>query len=97
MCVPGITYTPFLRTIRGSRPLVRGTLNLVEVPPLPKWTRVPQRLRLWWHAPAPPRLSQIWLAYVARFGLEHTFLEVSQFLHWTLPRVRHPEQFDRWT
>jgi len=39
----------------------------------------------------------VWRAYVGRFKLEHTFRSVKQFLNWTLPRVRHPEQADRWT
>ncbi|GHO97463.1 hypothetical protein KSF_075110 [Reticulibacter mediterranei] len=39
----------------------------------------------------------MWRAYVGRFKLEHTFRFIKQFLNWTLPRVRHPEQADRWT
>jgi hypothetical protein len=29
--------------------------------------------------------------------LEHTFRFLKQSLNWTLPRVRHPEQADRWS
>lgn len=32
-----------------------------------------------------------------RFDLEHTFRFLKQTLGWTTPRVRHPEQADRWT
>lgn len=32
-----------------------------------------------------------------RFDLEHTSRFLKQTLNWTLPRVRHPEQDDRWT
>ena len=32
-----------------------------------------------------------------RFDLEHTFRFLKQTLNWTLPRVRHPKQADRWT
>ena len=32
-----------------------------------------------------------------RFDLEHAFRFVKQTLGWTTPRVRHPEQADRWT
>ncbi len=81
----------------GPRPLMRGTLILVEVAQLPKHTRVPKQLWLWWHAPELPPLSLVWRAYVARFMLEHTFRFVKPVFKWTLPRVRHPEQADRWT
>jgi hypothetical protein len=37
------------------------------------------------------------LAYIRRFDQEHTFRLVKQTLNWTLPRVRHPEQAERWT
>jgi hypothetical protein len=91
------------RDARGWRPLVRGTLLLVEVSRLPQQTRAPQALWLWWHAPhaAPqaqiPDLDRVWRAYVRRYDLEHTFRFLKQTLNWTLPRVRHPEQADRWT
>ena len=85
------------RGTRGPRPLIRGTLILVEVSRLPKRTRDPKPLWLWWHAPELPVLSRVWRAYVSRFDLEHTFRFVKQILNWTVPRVRHPEQADRWT
>jgi len=34
---------------------------------------------------------------VHRFDLEHTYRFCKQTLNWTTPRVRHPEQADRWT
>ena len=88
------------RDARGRRPIVRGTLLLVEVSRLPQHTREPQALWLWWHAPGDtllPDLDRAWRAYVRRFDLEHTFRFLKQTLNWTLPRVRHPEQADRWT
>src|SRR5262249_48948038 len=39
------------RDARGRRPLVRGTLLLVEVARLPQQTRAPQALWLWWQTP----------------------------------------------
>jgi len=42
-------------------------------------------------------LELIWRAYVRRFDLEHTFRFLKQGMGWTTPRVRHPEQADRWT
>lgn len=44
---------------------MRGTLILLEVAQLPKRTRVPKQLWLWWHAPQQPLLSLVWRAYVA--------------------------------
>jgi hypothetical protein len=91
------------RDARGWRPIGRGTLLLVEVSRLPQQTRDPQALWLWWHAPPGvpetqlPDLDRVWRAYVRRFDLEHPFRFRKQTLNWTLPRVRHPEQADRWT
>jgi hypothetical protein len=42
-------------------------------------------------------LAVLWRAYVHRFDLEHTYRFCKQVLNWTTPRLRHPEQADRWT
>ena len=42
-------------------------------------------------------MDRLWRAYVRRFDLEHTLRFGKQHLGWTTPRVRHPEQADRWT
>jgi hypothetical protein len=87
------------RGSRGPRPIVVGTLVLVEVGRLPRQTREPRALWLWWHGPGgvAPDLGLIWRAYVRRFDLEHTFRFLKQTLGWTTPRVRYPEQADLWT
>jgi hypothetical protein len=85
------------RGSRRPRPLVRGTLVLVEVERLPRQTRIPKQLWLWWRGPGTPDLAVLWRAYVHRFDLEHTYRFCKQTLNWTTPRVRHPEQADRWT
>jgi hypothetical protein len=85
------------RGTRRPRPIVRGTLVLVEVSRLPRPTREPRMLWLWWAGPGEPDLDLIWRAYVRRFDLEHTFRFLKQTLGWTTPRVRHPEQADLWT
>jgi hypothetical protein len=85
------------RGSRKTKPTVRGTLLLVEVERLPRQTRIPKRLWLWWRGPGAPDLAAIWRAYVHRFDLEHTYRFCKQALNWTTPRVRHPEQADRWT
>ncbi len=82
---------------RGPKPHVAGTVLLVEVSRLPQQTREPQLLWLWWRGPGLPDLAVLWRAYVHRFDLEHTFRFLKQTLNWTLPRLRHPEQADRWT
>jgi len=85
------------RGTRGPRPLMRGTLILVEGEHLPKRTRLPKQLWLWWSGAERPDVSRVWRADVGRFKLEQTFRFLKQFLNWTLPRVRYPEQADRWT
>jgi hypothetical protein len=78
-------------------PVVRGTVVLVEVGKLPKVTRKPKKLWLWWSGQSEADLDLIWRAYCRRFDLEHTIRFMKQTLGWTTPRVRHPEQADRWT
>jgi hypothetical protein len=88
------------RPQRGSdRPkgIVRGTLVLVEVERLPRQTRIPKHLWLWWRGPGHPDLARLWRAYVRRFDLEHTDRFCKQTLNRTRPRVRTPQQADRWT
>lgn len=84
---------------RQARPISKGTLVLVEVVRLPRKTREPQVLWLWYWGPDAdnPNLDLLWRSYVRRFDLEHTFRFLKQTLNWTSPRVRHPEQADRWT
>ena len=89
------------RGSRGPLPIVVGALVLVEVERLPRGERrrKPRVLWLWWHGPEgeTPNLELIWRSYVRRFDLEHTFRFLKQALGWSTPRVRHPEQADRWT
>ena len=85
------------RGTRKPRPIVRGTVVLVEVSRLPARPYPPQVLWLWWAGPGRPDLDLLWRAYVRRFDLEHTLRFCKQSLGWTVPRVRHPEQADRWT
>ena len=82
---------------RGPKPLVRGTVVLVEVGRLPRGGHRQHALWLWWHGAGPPDLDLLWRGYVRRFDQEHTFRFVKQVFNWTAPRVRHPEQADRWT
>jgi hypothetical protein len=87
------------RGSRGLLPIVVGTLILVEVERLPRGERRrrPRVLWLWWHGAGEPDLDLLWRSYVRRFDLEHTFRFIKQSMGWTTPRVRHPDQADRWT
>jgi hypothetical protein len=85
------------RGTRKPRPIVRGTVVLVEVDRLPARPYKPRVLWLWWAGPGTPDLDVLWRAYVRRFDLEHTLRFLKQGLGWTTPRVRHPGQADRWT
>ena len=44
-----------------------------------------------------PEPDLIWRSYVRRFDLMHTFRFLKQSMGWATPRVRHPEQADRWS
>jgi len=85
------------RGTKRPRPIVPGTLIRVQVARIPAKTRPPQVLWLWWQGPGSPDLAVLWRAYVRRFDLEHTIRFAKQTLGWTTPRVRYPEQADRWT
>jgi hypothetical protein len=80
-----------------TAPVVRGTVVLVEVGKLPRESRKPKKLWLWFSADGEPDLDLLWRAYVRRFDLEHAIRFLKQTLGWTAPRVRHPEQADLWS
>jgi hypothetical protein len=79
-------------------PIVAGTVIRVQVEHLPgPRGRAVKTLWLWWAGPGTPDLDLCWRAYIRRFDLEHTFRFCKQALGWTTPRVRTPQQADRWT
>ena len=79
-------------------PIVAGTVIRVQVEHLPgSRGRAVKTLWLWWAGPGTPDLGLCWRAYIRRFDLEHTFRFCKQALGWTTPRVRTPQQADRWT
>ena len=79
--------------------VVEGTVVLVEVGRLPRGERrrKPKALWLWWHGEGEPDLDLLWRSYCRRFDVEHFVKFLKSALGWTTPRVRHPEQADRWT
>jgi DDE superfamily endonuclease len=82
-----------------SAAVVRGTVVLVEVERLPSGERRrrPKALWLWWHGEGGPDLDLLWRAYCRRFSIEHAIRFIKERLGWVKPKVRHPEQADRWT
>ena len=92
---------------RGPRRLAHGTVVRLEVGRLPGQRRTPDVVWLWWQPPpepgresqppAPEDLDRLWRGYCRRADLEQTFRFLKQALRWVTPRVRLPEQADRWT
>jgi hypothetical protein len=83
---------------RGPLPIVEGALIRVTVDRLPG-DRAPKPVWLWHSHPQVADLDVLRLfhAFLRRFDLEHTFRFVKQTLGWTRPRLRNPDQADRWT
>jgi hypothetical protein len=93
---------PKQRTYRepgGALSIVEGTLIRLQVSRLPgRRDREPKTVWLWWHGDeAELDLDRVWRAYLRRFDIEHTFRFTKQVLGWTTPKLRTPEQADRWT
>jgi hypothetical protein len=90
---------------RGPRRLTYGTVVRLEVGRLPGRRRTPDVVWLWWQpppnreprAPTPEDLDPLWRGYCRRADLEQAFRFIKQSLRWVTPRVRLPEQADRWT
>ncbi len=80
-----------------AKPIVTGWLILLEVERLPKRTKLPDPLWLWWWGKEPPTLEEVWRVYISRFAIEHTFRFFKQVLKWTVPKLRSPAAADRWT
>ncbi len=82
----------------GELPIIEGTLLRICVERLPG-DRAPKPLWLWHSQPDCDGVDLVGLfaAFCRRFDLEHTFRFLKQTLGWTRPRIRTPEQADRWT
>jgi hypothetical protein len=94
---------PKQRTYRdpdGALTIVEGTLIRLHVSRLPgRRDREPKTVWLWWHGPTASDLDldRVWRCYLRRFDIEHTFRFAKQALGWTVPKLRTPQQADRWT
>jgi hypothetical protein len=83
----------------GAMTIVEGTVVRVQVARLPgRRDREPKTLWLW-HAADDDDLDldRLWRTYLRRFDIEHTLRFAKQSLGWTTPKLRTPEQADRWT
>lgn len=74
-----------LTVIRVIRMSARGT------------KRDPRQSWFWWLGGPLPPLAAIPGLYARRFGQEHGYRFDKQNLLWATPRLRRPEQFERWT
>lgn len=81
----------------ATPPIVPGTVVRVDVQHLPKPTSRTKKTLWLWLAGPDPDLDTCWRAYLRRFDIEHTFRFLKNTLGWTTPRLRTPEQADRWT
>ncbi len=81
----------------GQLPIVEGTLVHLGVERLPG-DRDPKPLWLWYSHPdaAAVDVDRLWRIFLRRFDVEHTFRFFKQTLGLTRPRLRSPEQADRW-
>jgi DDE superfamily endonuclease len=82
----------------GLLPIVEGTIIRLSVQHLPG-NRKPDPLWLWCgdpHLLFTAELDLLWQCYLRRFDLEHTFRFFKQTLGFTRPRIRTPQQADRW-
>lgn len=61
-------------------------------------TRRDQRV-VWlaWLGQPPPPLADWWKVYFRRFAGDHWYRFAKQSLYWTLPRLKTPEQAERWS
>ncbi len=60
-------------------------------------TRDPRESWFWWLGGPLPSLATLPDLYARRFGLAHGYRFDKQSLLWEAPRLRTPEQFQRWT
>jgi hypothetical protein len=79
-------------------PIIEGTLIRLEVARLPSGA-TPKPVWLWWsHVDATAAdVNRLWQTFLRRFDIEHTFRMLKQTLGWTAPKIRSPQQADRWT
>ncbi len=81
----------------GPLPIIEGSIINLTVDHLPG-DRAPKPMWLWCSDPqaAAADVDWWWHSSLRRFDIEHTFRFLKQTLGLTRPRLRSPEQADRW-
>jgi len=95
---PRLTHRTAWLTHTGTLPILHGTLIRLDVEHLPSGAS-PKPVWLW-HSRVdldPVTVDLLWQAFLRRFDIEHTFRLLKQTLGWTCPKLRTPEQGERWT
>jgi hypothetical protein len=89
---------PGLRDTDNRPAIIECSLIRITVDRLPGGRHTPHPLWLWWTGPpaSTPDLLHTTYAYLHRFDIEHTFRFTKQTLGLTTPKVRTPEQAQRW-
>lgn len=59
--------------------------------------RDPKTFWVAWVGAAPPPLEKWWQLYLRRVAVDHWYRFVKQRLRWTLPKLKTPEQAERWS
>jgi hypothetical protein len=95
---PKLTHRAAWADLSGELPVIEGSIIQLQVQRLPG-DRNPKPLWLWYSRPNVQQsdVDRLWRAFLRRFDLEHTFRFLKQTLGWTRPRIRTPEQGERWT
>jgi DDE superfamily endonuclease len=95
---PRLTHRAAWESHDGPLPIIEGSIIRLQVDRLPG-NRSPKPVWLWSSHPelTTSELNRLWQAFLRRFDLEHTFRFLTQTLGWTRPRIRTPDQGDRWT
>jgi len=94
---PPLTHRTARTTHVGHLPILDGTVVRLQVDRLPS-AAIPKPVWLW-HSRVDPDIRMVdllWQAFLRRFDIEHTFRLFKQTLGWTRPKLRTPEQADRW-
>lgn len=95
---PRLTRRAAWEDHEGPLPIIEGSIIGLRVDRLPG-DRNPTPVWLWHSRPTitPSEVDHLWQAFLRRFDIEHTFRFLKQTLGWTRPRIRTPDQGDRWT
>ncbi|WP_228685314.1 NF041680 family putative transposase [Amycolatopsis thermoflava] len=94
---PRLTHRTAWTTHVGHLPILEGTVVRLQVDRLPSGA-IPKPVWLWYSRVDLDieMVDLLWQAFLRRFDIEHTFRLFKQTLGWTRPKLRTPEQADRW-